>query len=181
MQAGRLDLFTRGPDKALHQRTFANGAWTNWTGWANLGGATTSAPGVVSTGNGHMDIFAQTYSYVDNAGRVLYGLQTDPDDFGSVEWTDLSGYERFTGEPALEERPDSRVQLAAQHTDGDVWTWTQADPDGPALGSPQRLRGHRGAGGGSRSGYEPDHGGRPGRGQPGLSRHRDAGRHQGVG
>ena len=43
--AGRLDLFTRGSDNALHWKTYANGVWT---GWNDLGGNLTSAPAAVS-------------------------------------------------------------------------------------------------------------------------------------
>ncbi|WAL63542.1 hypothetical protein ORV05_21305 [Amycolatopsis cynarae] len=65
------------------------------------------------------------YAYTDNAGRVVYGHQTDPDNFGSVQWTVISGNEAFSGQPALSQLSDGRIQVTAQHTDSDVWADTQ--------------------------------------------------------
>ncbi|MGW4465964.1 hypothetical protein [Micromonospora sp. NPDC004704] len=65
------------------------------------------------------------YAYVDNIGRVVSGHQTDPDNFGSVQWTVLSGNEALTGRPALTQLTDGRVQLAAQHAGSNIWVNSQ--------------------------------------------------------
>ncbi|WP_229402676.1 hypothetical protein [Micromonospora okii] len=65
------------------------------------------------------------YAYTDNIGRVLVGHQTDVDNFGSVQWTVLSGNEAFSGRPSLGLLGDGRVEVAARYSDSDVWTRTQ--------------------------------------------------------
>jgi len=65
------------------------------------------------------------YSYVDNIGRVVIGHQTQLDNFANIQFTVISGNEAFSGPPALAARPDGTVQVAAQYTDGDIWTSTQ--------------------------------------------------------
>ncbi|MEU6154061.1 hypothetical protein ABZ816_29120 [Actinosynnema sp. NPDC047251] len=65
------------------------------------------------------------YAYTDNAGRVVFGHQQDVDNFGSVQWTVISGSEAFTGQPAIAQLPDGRIQVTAQNRDGDVWAATQ--------------------------------------------------------
>lgn len=70
------------------------------------------------------------YAYTDNIGRVLIGQQTDVDNFGSVQWTVVSGSEAFAGRPSLGLLSDGRAQVAVQYSDSDVWSRTQS-----ALGS----------------------------------------------
>lgn len=65
------------------------------------------------------------YAYTDNAGRVVYGHQSDVDNFGSIQWTVISGNEAFTGRPAIVQLSDGRIQVTAQHRDGDVRAVTQ--------------------------------------------------------
>lgn len=65
------------------------------------------------------------YAYTDNIGRVLIGHQTDVDNFGSVQWTVVSGSEAFSGRPSLGVSGDGRVQVAARYSDSDVWARTQ--------------------------------------------------------
>ncbi len=65
------------------------------------------------------------YAYVDDSGRLRYGHQDDLGSFNSVQWTTISGNEAFTGQPALTQLADGRVQVSAQHQDGDIWTITQ--------------------------------------------------------
>jgi hypothetical protein len=62
------------------------------------------------------------YAFVDNLGRVSYGHQTDPDNFGSLQWTVTSGSEAFSGQPALGQLSDGRMQVAAQNTDSNIWS-----------------------------------------------------------
>ncbi|MBB5897225.1 hypothetical protein ACFFS4_40215 [Kutzneria kofuensis] len=66
------------------------------------------------------------YAYVDNAGRVVEGHQSDVDNFGSVQWTVISGNEAFTGQPSLTQLANGKIQVGAQYTDGgDIWADTQ--------------------------------------------------------
>jgi hypothetical protein len=72
------------------------------------------------------------YAYVDNLGRVFSGHQASVDNFNSVQWTSISGNERFTGPPALSVLSDGRTQLAAHYTDGgDAWATSQTAPETP--------------------------------------------------
>ncbi|MGW1059796.1 hypothetical protein [Micromonospora rubida] len=65
------------------------------------------------------------YAYTDNIGRVLIGHQTDVDNFGSVQWSVVSGNEAFTGRPSLGLLSDGRVQVTTRYSDSDVWGRTQ--------------------------------------------------------
>jgi hypothetical protein len=73
---------------------------------------------------------ALEYSYVDNIGRVRHAHQSDPDFFGSVQWTAVGEGPAFTGQPALSQLASGEVQIAAQNRDGDVWTISQPAPGG---------------------------------------------------
>jgi len=68
------------------------------------------------------------YAYTDNIGRVLIGHQTDPDNFGSVQWTVLSGNEAFSGRPSLAMFDTGRAQLSVRYSDSDIWNITQTAP-----------------------------------------------------
>ena len=81
------------------------------------------------------------YTYVDNLGTVRLGHQTSVDDFGSVQWSTAAGNEAFTGQPGLSQLSDGRVQVAAQHADGDVWAIGQTSAGGAAWGAWSDLGG----------------------------------------
>ena len=70
------------------------------------------------------------YAYTDNIGRLLHGRQ-DPDNFGSTQWTVLSGNEAFSGRVGLFENGSGLIRLAGHNVTSDVWSRTQA-----AAGSP---------------------------------------------
>ncbi len=53
--SGRLDVFARGTDNTLYQRSYE----TNWTGWNSLGGDLTSAPAATSWDKGRIDVFTK--------------------------------------------------------------------------------------------------------------------------
>jgi hypothetical protein len=67
------------------------------------------------------------YAYTDNIGRVLIGHQTDVDNFGSVQWTVLSGNEAFSGRPSLAMFDTGRAQLSVRYSDSDIWNVTQTE------------------------------------------------------
>jgi len=77
---------------------------------------------------------AVTYSYVDNVGTVRIGHQAGVDDFGTVQWTPISGQDAFTGRPALSQLADGRIQVAAQNIDSDVWASSQVSANGTTWG-----------------------------------------------
>jgi hypothetical protein len=68
---------------------------------------------------------ANEYAYVDNGGNVRWGHQSDPDNFASLQWTVVSGGERFSGPPAVSQLADGRIQISAQFRDGNIWSITQ--------------------------------------------------------
>ncbi|MEV4754380.1 hypothetical protein AB0J86_04575 [Micromonospora sp. NPDC049559] len=65
------------------------------------------------------------YGYVDNGGNVRWGEQKNLDSFASVQWTVISGGERFSGPPALTGFSDGRIQVSAQFRDSNIWSDTQ--------------------------------------------------------
>ncbi|WP_189223425.1 hypothetical protein [Saccharothrix coeruleofusca] len=75
------------------------------------------------------------HAYVDNSGRVVAGLQENPDVVGAVRWQVLSGNEAFTGQPTLVRLSDGRVRITAQHTDGDLRSITQTALDAVSWGA----------------------------------------------
>lgn len=81
------------------------------------------------------------YAYTDNSGRVVYGHQSDVDNFGSVQWTVISGNEAFTGQPAIAQLSDGRVQVTAQRRDGDIWAVTQTSTGAVTWGAWKDLGG----------------------------------------
>lgn len=81
------------------------------------------------------------YAYADNIGRLLHGHQADPDSVGSVQWTAIHGTEAFTGQPALAEQADGRLQVAALNATGTLWVRTQQTKSPPAWGDWVNLGG----------------------------------------
>ena len=79
--ASRTDIFVRGQDDALWQRTW-NGS--SWGSWQSLGGVITSAPAAVSWGPNRIDVFVRGK---DNA---LYHRASDGTTWSS--WEALGGY-----------------------------------------------------------------------------------------
>ena len=57
---GRLDVFARGVDNALWQRSFEG----VWSGWLYLGGTLATAPVALSSDYGRIDVFTR---FTDNA------------------------------------------------------------------------------------------------------------------
>ncbi len=51
---GRLEVFVRGGDSQLWQRSWDA---SSWSAWEPLGGALTSDPGAVSWGTNRVDVF----------------------------------------------------------------------------------------------------------------------------
>lgn len=70
------------------------------------------------------------HAYVDNGGDLRWGHQSNVDVDGSVAYTVLSGGYAFTGQPAITQLSDGRLQILAQRLDGDIWSITQTDAGG---------------------------------------------------
>jgi hypothetical protein len=64
---GRHDLFIKGSDNRLYQRTFANGKWYAWRQFA---GTIASDPGVSTWGPGRLDVFVRMPE--DKLGHRIY-------------------------------------------------------------------------------------------------------------
>ncbi|GGM45846.1 hypothetical protein GCM10012275_16070 [Longimycelium tulufanense] len=75
------------------------------------------------------------YAYTDNIGRLLHGHQPDPDNVNSVRWTVISENEAFTGQPALTEQADGKLQIFGHNATGPMWTRTQATKNPPEWAS----------------------------------------------
>ncbi|MEU6206245.1 tachylectin-related carbohydrate-binding protein, partial [Micromonospora musae] len=60
------------------------------------------------------------YVYTDNIGRVVHVRQTNPDDFGSVQTTVVSGNDSYTGKPALIADYQNRINIYAHETTSDI-------------------------------------------------------------
>ena len=76
----RLDVFVRGSDHALYQKTWDGTAWNIWQ---SLGGNLTSAPSAVATGASRLDVF------VRGADNALY--QKTWDGTAWSNWVRLGG------------------------------------------------------------------------------------------
>ncbi|MFC3502243.1 tachylectin-related carbohydrate-binding protein [Micromonospora krabiensis] len=66
------------------------------------------------------------YAFVDNIGTVRHGRQTNPDDFGSIQWSAVDTVEASTGKPALVADSQKRVTVFAHQTNSDVRSLTQS-------------------------------------------------------
>ncbi|WP_088984182.1 hypothetical protein [Micromonospora echinospora] len=65
------------------------------------------------------------YAYTDNLGRVRVGHQTDPDNYGSVQWTTISGNDAFTGRPGLYQPTGKPMEVVTQNIDSNIWRSAQ--------------------------------------------------------
>jgi len=114
--ANRTDVFVRGADNGLWQKTW-NG--TSWSGWVALGGVLTSNPAAVSWGPGRIDVFARG---TDNA--LWHRWWTAPG--GWYNWERLGGV--LTSSPAVASWDAGRLDVFANGTNNGLWhrTFTAA-------------------------------------------------------
>ena len=75
------------------------------------------------------------YAYTDNIGRLVHGHQDDPDNVLTVQWTVISGLDAFTGQPALGEQADGKLQVIGHNIEGPEWTNTETAQDPPTWGT----------------------------------------------
>jgi len=107
--ASRKDVFIRGADNGLWQRTW-NGS--SWSSWISLGGVITSAPSVVSWGPGRLDVFARG---TDNA--LWHRWWTAPG--GWYNWERLGGV--LTSGPDVASWGLGRLDVFVRGTDNGLW------------------------------------------------------------
>ena len=103
---GRLNIFVRGTDAALHHRAFG----PSWSGWESLGGVILSAPKVVSWGPGRLDVFAV------GTDQALYHRAFD----GAWHpWESLGG--QLKSAPEVVSWGPGRLDIFARGQDDALW------------------------------------------------------------
>jgi acylphosphatase len=117
---GRLEVFTRGPDKAMWHswQTAPNG---NWSGWASLGGGISSAPAYGRNADGRIEMFARGMD-----GALWHMWQTAPNN-GWSGWASLGGL--ITSDPVVVNNADGRLEVFARGTDDALWHIWQTAPN----------------------------------------------------
>lgn len=106
---GRIDVFVRGADSAVHRRVYAHGRWGSWE---SLGGRVSDAPSVAFGDPGHWTLFARGAD-----GGVV---QRGP----SSGWSSLGGPEGrvVQGRPTAVTDSAGRTHVAVRTGSDDVWT-----------------------------------------------------------
>jgi spore germination protein YaaH len=106
--ANRTDVFVRGTDNGMWQKTW-NGS--SWSGWSPLGGILTADPGVASWGPNRIDVFVRG---TDNAmwhkwgdGTTFYG------------WEAQGGY--LTSGPDVASWAAGRLDVFVRGADNALW------------------------------------------------------------
>jgi spore germination protein YaaH len=106
--ASRTDVFVRGANNGLWQRTW-NG--TSWGSWISLGGVLTSAPSAVSWGQDRIDVF------VRGADNALWHRWFDT--AGWHNWESLGGV--LTSGPDVSSWGSGRLDVYVRGTDNGLW------------------------------------------------------------
>ncbi len=115
----RVDVFVRGADNALWQRSYVSGTWSDWAG---RGGTLTSSPTAASAGPGQLDVFAaQSAGTLGELGWTASGGW-------APSWTSLGGT-TVLGAPAAAE-VGTRVNVYARGTDDNLWQWYRSGTSG---------------------------------------------------
>jgi len=104
----RVDVFARGTDNTLYQRTW-NG--TAWSAWASLGGGLTSSPAAVSWSTNRIDVF------VRGTDMALYHRWWTGTSWSS--WESLGG--RLTSAPAVTSWSSGRLDVFVRGTDNALY------------------------------------------------------------
>jgi uncharacterized protein YkwD len=119
--AARMDVFVRGNDDALWQKTWNGTAWGAWT---SLGGILTAEPAAVSWGPNRIDIF------VRGTGNALWHRTSDGTTWGT--WESLGGI--MTSGPSATSSGLNHLDVFVAGTNnhgvwrsswnGTSWSWT---------------------------------------------------------
>ncbi|GGV29716.1 hypothetical protein GCM10010495_52370 [Kitasatospora herbaricolor] len=108
----RIDLFARGTDNALWQKSYVSG---EWTGWTRRGGTLASSPTAASGGPGQIEVFA-TLAPTDKIGQLSWTAAGG----WSSTWYDLG--RAGIGAPSATQ-VDYRVNVYIRATDNTLWQW----------------------------------------------------------
>jgi hypothetical protein len=100
-------------------------------------------PVVAIQGSGQDEALSPiSYVYTDNLNRLRYGLQKDPENFDTIEYSGISGNNSFAGPVAVGVQADGRVQVVGHNKPtGDVWLATHKTKGLPTFGDWQDVGG----------------------------------------
>jgi hypothetical protein len=115
--SGVLDVFGRGTNGGLYEKTSTNGG-SSWSAWTSLGGqiASGTGPAVYSSGAGHLDVF------VEGTNGALYHKSYTGTWSG---WHSLGG--SLTSSPAATSTSAGVIEVFVRGTDGAIWQKTTAN------------------------------------------------------
>jgi endonuclease/exonuclease/phosphatase family metal-dependent hydrolase len=111
---GRLEVFIRGENNELVQRSW-NG--TSWSGWKNLGGDISAAPAVTSSQPGRLDVFVR-----GGGGDLVHRFFENSRWSG---WNNLGG--DLTSAPAAVSPEPGRIEVFVRGTSGELVQRTYRD------------------------------------------------------
>jgi hypothetical protein len=122
--ASHLDVFARGADQSLMQKTYDG---TSWSAWASLGGVLGGAPGAVSWASGRIDVFVRgTDSALWHRWYTGGAWQA---------WESLGG--NISSGPTVASWASGRLDIFARLTDGSLghkWYGVNGWSDWESLG-----------------------------------------------
>ncbi len=109
--SGVINVFVRGSDGALWQRTTTNGG-ASWSAWASIGGqlASGTGPAVCSQGSS-LDVFVQ------GTDHILYYTQWDGTTWSG--WHSLGA--GLTSSPGVTSQANGNIDVFVRGTDGALW------------------------------------------------------------
>ena len=118
--SGVLDVFVRGTNGGLYEKTSTNGG-SSWSAWTSLGGqiASGTGPAAYSSGAGHLDVF------VEGTNGALYHKSYTGTWSG---WQSLGG--SLTSSPAATSTSAGVIDVFARGTDGAIWQKTTTNGGG---------------------------------------------------
>jgi hypothetical protein len=109
---GVIDVFVRGTNGALYEKTTTDGG-TTWSNWASLGGQIPAgtAPAVSSWSSGRLDLFVQ------GMNGALYHKSYSGSTWSG--WENLGG--KLTSSPAATSPGTGQIDVFVRGTDGALW------------------------------------------------------------
>ena len=108
---GRVDVFARGLDGAVHHRARVGADWQPSPGWRPLGGAFTGAPAAVATQVGQLHVVGR------GTDGAVWHAQGDGATFGG--WASLGG--KTTHDPAVVSWGPGRFDVFVRGLDGAIY------------------------------------------------------------
>jgi hypothetical protein len=110
----RLDLFVRGTDNLLKQRTFSNGQWSS--SWTSHSGTISSTPSAVSPSANRIDVFAR-----DSSGFLTKKTYSNG---AWSNWTPLDTNFTIQEKPTAISRDSNTIDVFARGSDSRIWRRT---------------------------------------------------------